>query len=146
MRMTGRSGVAAGLTAMLAACASPTGEEMELERARALWNSRKIDDYQMTVRLNGAWLGGAAVIQVRNGTPVSVRPLGEQVLPGDVFNGYDTVEELFAGLQHAVDNDADRIDAKFHARYGVPLDVYIDVRTTWADDEHGFDVESFQRQ
>ncbi|HEU0300044.1 MAG TPA: DUF6174 domain-containing protein [Longimicrobium sp.] len=139
--------VIAGWLGLLAACSSPTGEEMEVQRARALWDSRQIGDYQMTVWLGGAWLSGTAIIRVRDGVPVSVQSIGEgPALPPEVFSGHDTVEELFAILQRAVDEDADHIGARFHARYGVPLEVYIDMRTTWADDEQGFGVESFQLQ
>jgi hypothetical protein len=147
MRLPGRYGVMA-CVAMLAACSDATGADgrRDIADARRLWDSRDVDDYRMTVQLGGAWIGGAAVIQVRDGVPVSVQPVGEQTLPPEAFGAYDTVEELFAVLDNAVENDADRIDATFHDRLGIPLEVYIDVRTTWADDEHGFAVESFQLQ
>lgn len=149
MKLSRRYGVMA-CVAMLGACSDPTGpegERMELERARGLWNSAAVDDYRMTVRLGGAWLSGAAVIQVRDGVPVSVRSVDDGRAPApEHFARYDTVEELFGVLAHAVEEDADRIDATFHARLGVPLQVYVDVRETWIDDEHGFTVESFQLQ
>ena len=150
MRLSARFGMVAGCVALLAACDDPsgvTGERMEMERARALWSAEGVDDYRMQVRLVGAWFGGAAVIHVRNGVPVSV----ETVEPGDgrtiaeVWSHYDTVEELFGILQHAVDEDADHIDATFHARYGLPVQVSIDYRESWADDEQGFIVETFDR-
>ncbi len=141
--------MAAACVALLAACDDPTsitGEQMELERARQLWEAEGVDDYRMQVRLTGAWFGGAAVIHVRNGVPVSVEPVGESLgETGDLWSHYDTVEELFAILQRAVDEDADHIDASFHARYGLPVDVYIDFRESWADDESGFIVETFDR-
>jgi hypothetical protein len=134
--------------ALLAACSDPagiTGKRFELERARQLWEDRQVADYDMTVQLTGAWVTGAAEIQVRGGVPVSVQAVGEgNRLPVEAFREYDTVEELFAVLQHAVDEDADRIDAQFDARFGVPVDVYVDYRESWADDEHGFIVESFE--
>jgi phage gp36-like protein len=135
---------------LLAACSDPagiTGKRFELERARHLWEDRAVADYDMTVRLTGAWLSGAAQIQVRGGVPVSVQAVSQgNQLPPEAFRDYDTVEELFGILQHAVDEGADRIDAEFDARYGVPLDVYVDYRETWADDEHGFTVEAFERR
>lgn len=38
-----------------------------------------------------------------------------------------------------------------HSRFvpafgGVPVDVYVDYRERWADDEHGFIVEAFERR
>jgi hypothetical protein len=134
----------------LAACGGDltgvTGEKMELAAARRLWEHEGVDDYRMTVRLTGAWLGGAAVIAVRNGVPVSVRPMGELGPESSgMFSGYDTVEELFGILEHAVAENADHIDATYHARYGVPVDVYVDYRESWVDDESGFVVETFDR-
>ena len=150
MRRLRRSGMIAAGVLMLAGCGDPTritGERMELETAKRLWDAQGVEDYRMTVRLTGAWVGGSAVIQVRNGVPVSVQPQGQGTPTfADIWSGYDTVEELFAIVQRAVDEQADHIDASFHARYGLPVTVAIDVRESWADDEHGFIVETFDRQ
>lgn len=142
--------MAATSLALLAACSDPagiTGARFELDRARQLWEGRQVADYDMTVRLTGAWVTGAAQIQVRGGVPVSVQPAGEgNRLTAEAFQDHDTVEELFGVLQRAVDEYADRIDAEFDAHYGVPLDVYVDFRESWADEEHGFIVEAFERR
>jgi len=150
MRLLGRFGMVAACVALLAGCDDPTGiagERMELARARQLWSAEGVDDYRMQVRLVGAWFGGAAVIHVRNGVPVSVERVGEGggEAPGEVWSHYDTVDELFGILQHAVDEEADQIDATYHARYGLPVQVSIDYRENWADDEQGFIVETFDR-
>ncbi|HEX6373669.1 MAG TPA: DUF6174 domain-containing protein [Longimicrobium sp.] len=150
MERSGRKGLVVACLAVLGACGDATGvvsAPIELERARGLWDARGVQDYRMTVRLTGAWIGGAAEIQVRGGVPVSVRPVGlPEGIPAEAFRDYDTVEELFAILQHAVDNDAERIAAEYHPRLGVPVEVSIDHRLTTADDEHGFIVEAFDVQ
>jgi hypothetical protein len=148
MKLSRLNVLASASVSLLAACSDPagiTGERFELERARNLWEDRAVADYDMTVWLTGAWVTGGAQIQVRGGVPVSVQPVSEgNRLPPEAFRDYDTVEELFGVLRHAVDEGADRIDAEFDARYGVPVDVYVDYRETWADDEHGFTVEAFE--
>lgn len=148
MKLSGRKCVFAACLAVLAACdGDPTGvvgEPMELATALRMWDVRGTDDYRMTVRLRGAWSGGKAVIEVRNGVPVSVQP-GSGMAP-EVFSEYDTVDELFGLLQSAVDDDAFRIDATFHPRLGLPAEVMIDPGEFWADDEYGFAVETFDRQ
>ncbi|HEX5869907.1 MAG TPA: DUF6174 domain-containing protein [Longimicrobium sp.] len=150
MKQSGVMGLVVACLAALAACGDATGvvsAPMELERARGLWNARGVEDYRMTVRMTGAWAGGAAEIQVRDGVPVSVQPVGLPAgIPAEAFREHDTVEELFAILQHAVDHEAEGISAEYHPRLGVPVDVYIDHRRTTADDEHGFIVESFDVQ
>src|SRR5688500_9837777 len=67
MSLPGRYGVMA-CVAMLAAWsdAAGAGGRGEIADARGLWESRDVDDYRMTVQLGGAWLSGAAVIQVRD--------------------------------------------------------------------------------
>jgi hypothetical protein len=148
MRLFGRMGMAAGCAAMLAACGDVTGsggDPMEFGRAFDLWNSKGIDDYRMTVRLQGGWLGGAAVIEVRDGVPVSVRPIAPgEGLPPEAFRDFDTVDELFGILANALNHEADRIDARYDRFLGVPLDVYIDPDTDAIDEEHGFLIEAFQ--
>lgn len=148
MKLRSLKGVLAGCLAVLAGCSDgPTeveGEVMDLERARGLWDARGRDDYGMTVRLTGAWIGGAAAIRVRDGVPVSVRPLEpNQGLPPGVFRDYDTVEELFAMLQRA-ENEADRVVVEYHSRLGVPVQAGIDWHANAIDDETGFIVESFE--
>ena len=150
MKLSCRWVLFAGCLAVLAACeGEPTAivaERMELSAARQLWNAQGMDDYRMRVRTTGAWGGAAAVITVRDGVPVSVKLVGEEGPGFDwLFNDYDTVEELFAILDHAVAEDADHIDAAYHSQYGLPVEVFIDYRETWADDEQGFIVETFER-
>lgn len=150
MRHACRKALFAGCLAVLAACESePTAivaEHMGRPAARQLWDSQGVKDYRMRVRLTGAWLTGVSVITVRNGVPVSVEPVDQ---PGrsfiHLFGDYDTVEDLFAVLERAEAEAADRIDAAFDSRYGVPVEVTIDNREDLADDEHGFIVETFER-
>jgi hypothetical protein len=151
MKLSGAKMLVVASLAVLAACGGdPTGirgARMDLVRARALWDARGSDDYRMTVRLTGAWIGGAAVIQVRDGVPVSVQPVGSNdPLPAEMFRDHDTIEELFGIVQRAVDEDAFRIDAEYHTRFGVPVDVFIDLMENAVDEEHGFIVEAFDLQ
>jgi hypothetical protein len=150
MSLSGRKMVAAACLAVLAACDGDPmgirGERMELAQARQLWERQGTDDYRMTVRLTGAWFGGSAQIRVRDGVPVSVQPVdpGNGVTPG-LFGAYDTVEELFTIVENAVAEGADRLDAEYHTRLGVPVEVYVDF-ADWIDEEHGFIVEAFERE
>jgi hypothetical protein len=117
---------------------------MDLQAARQIWERRGIDDYIMVVRLSGAWFGGAALVKVRDGAPVLVRPLGDEAgSPPEAFGEYDTVEELFGIVERAMQNEAHHLDARYDTRLGLPVEVFVDRRTTVADDEHGFVVESF---
>ncbi|MDP9350730.1 MAG: DUF6174 domain-containing protein [Chloroflexota bacterium] len=99
----------------------------------------------MTVKLYGAWMGGTAVVEVREGVPVSViATRGGTPLPAGSFQQHDTVEELFDVVQRAVAGEAEHLDVRYDARLGFPAHVDVDVRSGWADDEHGFTVEDFR--
>lgn len=100
----------------------------------------------MTVKLHGAWFVGTADVEVRNGVPVSVRPRkrGEHPLPPEAFRSYDTVEELFAVVRSALEQEAERLEVHYDRGTGVPVYADVDVRFNWADDEHGFTVGDFR--
>jgi hypothetical protein len=139
---------AAACVCALAACGNVTGSGADLaalRRAQDRWNARNIDDYRMTIRLQGGMIGGAAVITVRDGAPQSVQSIEPfEGMPASFFTPFDTVEDLFHILKVAHDNDSDRIDVEYHRELGVPMDVYIDPARNVVDEEHGFVVESFE--
>lgn len=140
---------AVACTVVLASCSDPTGpadEGARLESHRQRWVGLGVDSYRMTVRLHGAWMGGAAVIEVRGGVPVSVTPLGSAGGPEDgrTFQHHDTVEELFAVVENALERKAERLEVRYSRVFGVPSFVDVDLRSAWADDEHGFSVEDFR--
>jgi hypothetical protein len=147
MNLLRRTAAAFAITAALSACSNPNEgtEQARMERNRQVWNAQGIGDYRMTVRLKGGWLSGSVVVEVRDGVPVSRHtPAGEpQQVPPEAFAKYDTVEELFAILEHAFENDADDVDATYDPTLGLPLNVYIDPMENAIDEEHGFEVVGF---
>ena len=149
MRLALRMCVAGGCAALLAACGDITGSGRngaELDRAMDRWNAQGIGDYRMTVRIQGGMIGGAAIVTVRDGVPVSVQPIREEgpEVPASFFAPFDTVEDLFHVLQVAHPDRDDRIRAEYHPQLGMPIDVYIDPETNVADEEHGFAIETFE--
>ncbi|MDQ3523228.1 MAG: DUF6174 domain-containing protein [Gemmatimonadota bacterium] len=140
-----------GLATVLAGCGDiwgPADEGTRLERNRRLWSAAKVDDYRMTVKVQGAMFYAAAVVEVRDGVPVSVTPSAPTSLPAThsatAFQALDTVEELFEAVQRAIKQKPARLEVKYDPELGVPVSLYVDVSTTIADEEHGFAVENFQ--
>ena len=123
-----------------------TSQEVRFAQYRQQWSAAGIRDYRMTVKLHGAWFSGAADVEVRNGVPVLVSPRkrGDHTVPPEVFRSYDTVEELFVVIENALEKQADRLEVNYHRSVGVPVYADVDVRFSWADDEHGFSVEDFR--
>ena len=159
MRRWSGFAVAALFAAGLAGCGDSTGpieadydtdqstsQEVRFAQYRQQWSAAGIRDYRMTVKLHGAWSSGAADVQVRNGAPVLVSPRkrGDHTIPAEAFRSYDTVEELFAVIERALEQEADRLEVNYHRSVGVPVYADVDVRFSWADDEHGFSVEDFR--
>lgn len=143
--------LAVSLASVLAGCGEifgPADEGTRLERNRRQWSSAGTNDYRMTVKLQGAMLYAAVVVEVRGGTPVSVTPFGPSNLPAahvtSAFEQLDTVEELFAAVQRAIKQKPERLEAKYDPSLGVPVYLYVDVRANIADEEYGFTVEDFQ--
>lgn len=133
--------------ALLLGCASPmdTGLEAEqamLARSRQIWASASVERYRMTVRLHGAWVNGAAVIEVRDGSPVSMTVI-EGAHGPQAFEQHDTVEELFLVVENALEQRADHLETLYHKSLGFPRFVDVDMGAQWADDEHGFTVAEF---
>jgi hypothetical protein len=148
MRSSIRKFAALGCVAMLAGCeGDPTGSAGDpeaLASAQERWSAQDINDYRMTIRLQGGMIGGSARITVQNGQTVSIQPLAPGALPASAFQHLDTVEELFDILVSAHDDDAYRIDAEYHPQLGVPMDVLIDPEKNAVDEEHGFKVDIFE--
>jgi hypothetical protein len=146
--MVHRTAVFAFLAA-LSACSNPNEarERERMERHRQVWNAQGIDDYRMTVHVGTGLIGGGAVIEVRDGVPVSIQPaepdLGQ--LPLSRFAEYDTVEELFAVLERAFEADVHEVRAEYDTRYGLPVSVMIDPRRDVIDEERRFTVQGFTK-
>lgn len=135
---------------VLAACSDPTraleaDDDTRLEVHRQRWMASGVKSYRMTVKVHGAWFGGVAEVEVRNGVPVSVTARrGNVETSATGFQGHDTVEELFAIIQRAQDREAERLETRYDRELGFPIHADVDPRFGTADDEHGFTVEAFR--
>lgn len=114
-----------------------TSAEADLTAARARWKAAAPASYTMTYRLVCFCPELRATVTVENGQVVSFEPEGEIVI--DEL----TVEDLFADIQAAFDQNAARVTATFDADLGYPVDYFIDEDEMIADEEHGYTVESF---
>ena len=156
MKRLRRIAVLTAFVAGLAACVNSiapiypdtdqgTDQAARLAHYRQVWSAAGIRDYQMTVKVGGAWGGGTAVIKVRDGVPTSTVFLGQQRNPylEILFQAYDTVEDLFGIVQRGIEGGADHLMVSYDRLRGLPLSASID-HSRWADDEHNFVVEDFR--
>jgi hypothetical protein len=121
-------------------------EVRSLVAARARWNTNGVADYDLTARaLCFCFLGGQSVrVSVRGGRVVEalVVSTGEPV-PSHSASTYGTVEHLFDVIEDAVQRKAHSIDATYDAQYGYPKRFVIDYVENAADEEFGYEIDSF---
>lgn len=123
-----------------------SGARAELRAARAVWQREGAADYAYTVGRAcycGHEVAGPVRVEVRGGRTVSVQPLGGMSVRQGAFDGLDTVEELFAAVEDAIEADPYRLAASYDPGRGHPLTLAVDYDRRAADEEGGFIVGDF---
>jgi hypothetical protein len=122
------------------------GDPRSLDEARERWEAAAVDDYTLVLRRSCFCIAREPVrIEVRDGQSVSYTLVGTgQPLPAEQREWYPTVAGLFEFLQEARDRDAARIDVRYHDRLGYPVHVWVDYDERLADEEMGYDIDSFE--
>ncbi len=140
--------------ASLSACTIITGpddewdrEQRDLSRARRLWSSQGIDDYEFVVRRDCyCALGGVVVrVVVQDHLVVSREiDLTGVAVPSSMAYLYPSIEGLFGVLQGAIDDRADEVTVRYDASFGFPTDLWIDYDRRMADEEEGYVLLRFR--
>jgi hypothetical protein len=125
------------------------GLAAELRRNQSRWAARNVAAYRYTLRVlrfGPVDAGRPVVIEVRDGAAVSVVAAEPGAPAPDpvIFNRYDTLDKLFDILRAALDDNAERIEARFDLAYGFPASTFIDYRAVIADEELAFEVSRFE--
>ena len=123
----------------------PSGAALaaELNAARALWASKAVDDYQLTLQYNCFCPFRDPIrVSVVDGRVTSVTLLdGAAVNPQDV-NWYPLlVESAFRTVQENL--EADQIEVTFDPAFGFPAHVNANPDDNTFDEEFSFDVTDF---
>lgn len=126
------------LLSALAGCeiADDDGFQLDkLNQARTLWNGKDVDSYSYVLELQ-CFCAPAndlrpVVVTVQNGAVQSVlydseNPAQRTPAPASIFGTLDTVEELFAFVEDAIDRDADLLQVGYDAEYGFPNVINVD--------------------
>ncbi len=137
------------LPALAAACCCgivDSGAQERLREAKQRWEANEPPAYELTVSY-ACYCGGPVArpvrVVVQDGQPVEYHYVDDPSEPVEVeaIAHIDTVEELFARVEHALDEDADQLDVDYDAELGYPRSIAIDYRETWADDEVSYGAE-----
>jgi hypothetical protein len=120
-------------------------ERERLEQARAQWRSLGIVDYRFTFQRScfcAPSLREPALVNVLRGAIVSVEDMAGS--PQDPALYY-TVEELFALIEEAIDQDAARLSVTYDSGLGYPTSAFIDRSEMIADEEIGFEASRLEQ-
>lgn len=142
---TRRMMVPALLLSTLAGCGlgdDDSFQRQNLQQARTLWDSKDVASYSYILELQCFCAPASelkpVLVTVNNGAVASVQywdenPSKRTPAPATVFGPYDTVEELFALVDDAIDRDADVLQVSYNAEYGFPQAVNVDYEAGGSD-------------
>lgn len=116
--------------------------QAELEQAEARWQQAGIDDYAYTFQWVCFCPYEQVRITVRGGLLESVETVPPGQPPFDP-SSYGPVEDLFALLRDAIDQQAFEIVVEYDPATGVPAMSSIDYLRYVVDEERGFVLEDF---
>ena len=126
--------------------AAVSGPQAELSRSRSVWQGRRIASYRYTFR-HGCFCAPSTVepvvIEVRNGASVSVTTLAGDAVDRSLYDGFDTIDKLFALMQATLDNRGKIGSAVYDSQFGLPTDAFLDPLPMAADDELTIEVSDF---
>ncbi len=111
-----------------------------LGAARRLWNAQALATYEVDFQRSCFCLERLPVrLSVQRGRIVRVvRKDNGAPLPREAWEPYLSVEQLFDYLDERARGGAYEVRVRFDARYGYPLDVWVDTDRQVADEELGF--------
>ena len=124
---------ALAVLAVTMSCRDTTAPIFDLATARARWHAQNLHTYEFTLQRSCFCMTDPLHVTVANDTVSDVLDLktGASI----TRQAGQTVEDLFAFIQSAIDNHAHVIHAEFDASKGFPISIDYDGSAQAADDE-----------
>lgn len=141
------------LLATLAGCElgdDDSFQRQKLGEARTLWDRKDVASYSYILELECFCAPASelepVLVTVRNGTVESLQywdedPADRTPASAATFGPYDTVEELFALVEDAIDRDADLLQVGYDPEYGFPEVINVDYQSGGSDQKLLFITE-----
>jgi hypothetical protein len=119
----------------------------EFERNRELWTSKNIQNYKMIVGASGFLTNfpEEVLIEVKNRQAKSIKSLsktGRNYI--EAYKDYNTIEKIFDFIERENSRRADKLNVRFNEEFGYPINIALDERTGWSDDELSLEVKSLE--
>jgi hypothetical protein len=122
--------------------------QLELAAAQSRWQAAGITNYDFDLQVTcfcGATALGPVTISVRNGQPTGIVSTDSGTVVDTLyFQGYLTVDRLFASLDQILSAKPAAFTAAYDPGLGFPTDVSIDGNARVADDELGLRILSLR--
>lgn len=153
----GRAPARFGAIALVLAAVAHTGcdavgpsledqRRLALARNRSLWESEGIQAYRYTFSHScgecAAWAQEPVRITVEASEITSLQPVRADAEPitEDRWEAFQTIEEIFAAIEAAIDGRAHQLEVTYDSRLGYPVSVAITYDPAVADDFWGTSV------
>lgn len=110
-------------------------QRQNLAQALTRWDTKDVASYSYILELQCFCAPASelkpVLVTVKNGAVASLQywdetPSKRAPAPASIFGPYDTVEDLFALVDDAIDRDADVLQVRYDAEYGFPDMVNVD--------------------
>lgn len=121
--------------------------QVELDTAVAKWEAQELDTYEYLFSNSCECLpetSGPIIVTVFNGDVAAVRRPAGSNLPDRDGGPQPTVEDLFATVQEAIDEQAASITVEYDAELGYPTQITIDWDATMADEETYYEASDLE--
>lgn len=108
----------------------------EMVRNAALWEAAALDAYRYELsRACFCALAGDFVVTVEEGVVVSARRAQADTVPHSELQYLETVDDLFATVQRAIEHEAYRFRVEYHPELGYPTLIDLDPERNTIDEE-----------
>ena len=85
------------------------------------------------------------LVEVQNHQVKSIKSLSKR---GNnyvkAYKNYNTVEKIFDFIESENSRKPDKLNVRFNAEFGYPINVDLDEKTGWSDDELSLEVKSLE--
>ena len=133
---------------LLAACSWLNQPTDEVSQRQQQWADQNVTSYRYTIQVGCFCLTSMTqpvVVEVRDGETASLTPPeGGEPVPAELFTRYDTIDDLFALLKEAREQNYAEATAEFDAERGFPTSIRLDGSTQVADDETFYTISNFE--
>lgn len=138
------------LAVILTACATIGQASSEIDQAREKWQDADLSHYRYNLTLSCFCAFNEnmpLVIEVQDGEVISMEYQNGNEIEDfnlELFQKYDTIDDVFAELEKALNGEADKVTVTYDETYGYPTQIDLDFIENAIDDELYITISDFE--